>query len=89
VSALSRRRLFARLAEPPPITIAGSCLAARGIACDVCRDACDPGALSVSSTARGAPRLDAARCTACGKCAPICPVGAITLLSSRATSRSR
>lgn len=61
--------------------IASSCLSATGIACRVCGEHCEAGAirfaLAVGGIAR--PTVDAAACTGCGACVAPCPVSAIEI----------
>lgn len=60
-----------------------ACLAARGIVCWSCRDACGASAIRFAPTrAIAVPRVDAAACTGCGACVAACPSAAITLSAS-------
>jgi ferredoxin-type protein NapF len=62
------------------LTIADTCLAQRGVHCELCRDACPAGALRFRPRAPvPLPELDATRCTGCGACVAPCPVTAIAL----------
>jgi len=65
-------RLQARFGE--------TCLAARGIVCSSCRDACGESAIRFPPT-RAVPRptVEADRCTGCGACVGACPTAAIAL----------
>lgn len=57
------------------------CLAAAGIHCEACRDACAETAVRFRPRLGGPPRpeLDTDRCTGCGACAAPCPSDAIDL----------
>nr|CRH05584.1 Ferredoxin-type protein NapF [Candidatus Magnetococcus massalia] len=74
----------------PPLplrpVIADNCLPKRGVACQSCRDGCEPMALrfppQLSSGGRGIalPQLESDLCSGCGGCVAPCPVGAITMV---------
>ena len=68
------------------IRIGEACLAARGVVCQSCRDACGEAAVAFSWGRGGVPRplVDAGRCTGCGDCVPACPAGAIALRGAAA-----
>jgi ferredoxin-type protein NapF len=82
-----RRLLFGGPASPPSRAPAGvaaaitaGCLAARGIACMSCRDACPHGAIRFVLALGGArPRIEAETCTGCAECARACPADAIAI----------
>jgi ferredoxin-type protein NapF len=81
-----RRFLLGRAAAPDPApaepvaAIGAACLALRGVACMVCRDACPTGALRFSLAIGGVrPRVLAEACTGCGECLAVCPTSAIAL----------
>ena len=62
--------------------VGDACLAARGIVCSSCRDAC--GEFAISFPPRRAvpqPQVDADRCSGCGACVAGCPSSAISLAS--------
>ncbi|GMV30488.1 MAG: hypothetical protein AMXMBFR59_26130 [Rhodanobacteraceae bacterium] len=59
--------------------VAGDCLAARGVVCASCRDACPAAAIRIPPGARGAATVDADHCTGCGACVATCPVDALIL----------
>lgn len=61
--------------------VGDGCLAAAGVHCQSCADACDARAIRFALRRGGPPlpRIDAAACTGCGACAPACPGDAITL----------
>lgn len=57
-----------------------ACLAARGIVCSSCRDACGESAIRFPPLqAVPLPQVDADRCTGCGACVSGCPSTAIRL----------
>ena len=58
-----------------------ACLANQNIACQICRDACEVGAIRFSpQLGRVAqPVVDVEACTACSECLAVCPTGAISL----------
>lgn len=82
-AALSRRRLLlgqlARDAEQSAATVNTSCLAAQGIYCRSCAEACTRSALSLTPLAGGLAHvaIDPEACNACGECVEVCPVSAI------------
>ena len=61
--------------------ISEHCLAARGVYCHSCADACEETALRVAPALGGTVRIlvDAERCTGCGDCVRACPADAIEL----------
>jgi ferredoxin-type protein NapF len=61
--------------------IAGQCLAARGVFCQTCADACEPRAIRFARRMGSVPLpvVSAESCTGCGACVGSCPVGAITV----------
>ncbi|MGY1458101.1 MULTISPECIES: ferredoxin-type protein NapF [unclassified Luteimonas] len=60
--------------------VGDACLAARGIVCSSCRDACGESAISFPHTrAVPVPQVDTDRCTGCGACVQGCPTTAISL----------
>jgi|SRR5690606_21014130 len=61
-----------------------TCLAARGIVCSSCRDACGEAAIMFPPTRTvPVPHVAADRCTGCGACVAGCPTAAITLAPGR------
>ena len=85
-SGRGRRSFLFGGADPPPppagpvAGIAGSCLASKGVACMICRDACPAGAIRVVLALGGArPRVEAEACIGCAECVPVCPVHAIAM----------
>ena len=81
--------LFDLTLTPPWRLAAGvgeSCLAAGGIVCESCRDACDARAIRF---VRGAgrvpvPEVLSGLCTGCGACVAVCPTAAITVAAGMA-----
>ena len=63
--------------------IGTDCLAARGVECRVCGEACPEGAIRFHLQRGGVARpvLDAGRCTGCGACIGPCPTRAIAMQS--------
>lgn len=60
--------------------VGDACLAARGIVCSSCRDACGESAIRFPPTrAVPMPQVDSDRCTGCGACVQGCPTNAISL----------
>lgn len=60
--------------------VGDACLAARGIVCWSCRDACGASAIRFAPTrAVPLPRIETDLCTGCGACVGACPSSAITL----------
>lgn len=59
--------------------IGDRCLSVGGVACRVCGDRCEDGALRFRPAVggRSRPEVDAARCTGCGACVRPCPTGAV------------
>lgn len=76
---------FARDAHAPwrlEASIADACIEAKGIACRLCQDACEPRAIRFRPALGGryTAHVDGAACTGCGACVAPCPVQAITLI---------
>jgi len=61
--------------------IGPGCLSAKGVACRVCGDFCEPRAIRFPLTVGGAvhPQLEASACTGCGGCIAPCPAKAIEM----------
>lgn len=61
--------------------ISDACVSLLGVACRVCGDVCDTGAIrfQIIAKAISRPVIDAARCTGCGACLHPCPVQAVTV----------
>jgi formate hydrogenlyase subunit 6/NADH:ubiquinone oxidoreductase subunit I len=87
-ASLSRRGfLFGRTFDArveiraPSAEIGRACLARHDVSCQLCRDACDAGAIrfSYASGRVPLPLVDFDRCTGCGECVPVCPVNAIVV----------
>lgn len=63
--------------------VGDACLAANGIVCSSCRDACGETAIRFPPTrAVPLPQVTAERCTGCGACVPTCPTNAISLVAT-------
>jgi len=62
--------------------VSDACLAARGVMCRSCEDACEPQAIRFPLVAGKVPGpvIDAKACTGCGACLRHCPEQAIALL---------
>lgn len=62
-------------------TIGTACLSSRGVACRICAEHCDLGAIGFRPSRGGivTPIVDPAACTGCGACLTPCPAGAIAL----------
>ena len=79
---LSRRRfLGARAKRAAPVALGTGCLTFAGVACRLCDDACEVGAIRFLPQTGGHyhPKLNSETCTGCLACAEICPAGAINL----------
>ncbi|WP_132985381.1 ferredoxin-type protein NapF [Luteimonas terricola] len=78
-----RESAFGPLSDPPwtlRAQVGDACLAARGIVCSSCRDACGESAIRFPPTRTvPMPQVDADRCTGCGACVQGCPATAISL----------
>jgi len=78
----SRRAFLLRSENAPQrLSLTDQCLAANGVTCECCRDACDTGALRFVPY-RGSvqkPVLDPGLCTSCGECVKVCPQNAIRI----------
>jgi ferredoxin-type protein NapF len=71
-------------ADAPPwnarARIGEACLAERQIACQLCRDACEPRAIRFRYLAPvPTPQIEAATCAGCGACVSACPARAINV----------
>lgn len=81
------RRHFLGLGSSAPesvpriAAIGDDCLALRGVACDLCRDSCEPNAIRFQPClgATAVPRI-ADDCTGCGDCVAMCPAQALSLI---------
>ncbi|WP_418358540.1 ferredoxin-type protein NapF [Shewanella basaltis] len=69
---------------PLVANINDTCLTAKGVWCQSCKDACEPRAISFIMAVGQVPKpqIDLAACTACGACVSPCPSDAITLIST-------
>ena len=83
VAACEPRALWREDASAAPwdrvAVIGAACLAARGVECRVCGEACPEGAIRFRPRHGGVayPELDPIACTACGACIGPCPARAI------------
>ena len=82
----SRRRFLGLFGGSQPDTpvmraVTGdTCLSMMGVTCEICRDACDAGAITLMhSPGMPARPVVSAACTGCNACVPACPANAITL----------
>lgn len=77
--------VFDRSATPPwtvrAVLSAETCLAAAGVHCQSCRDACLDGAVTIALRigGPGLPAINTKACTGCGACVAPCPATAISL----------
>ncbi|MDX2219282.1 MAG: hypothetical protein SF172_09690 [Burkholderiales bacterium] len=83
---LARRRFLGLGSSAPEsvariAAIADDCLAFRGVACDLCRDSCEPNAIRFQPRLGepAAPRI-ANDCTGCGDCVAVCAAQALSLI---------
>ncbi|ATE62783.1 ferredoxin-type protein NapF [Thauera sinica] len=87
VSRCEPRALYREQAEDPPWTlrvrIGQACLAAQGVECRVCGEACPAAAIRFRPRLGGValPVLETDACNGCGACSGPCPVRAIELRS--------
>jgi ferredoxin-type protein NapF len=77
--------VFDRKRESPWTVTArvnAACLAARGVVCQSCRDACPTNAIQFRARLGGAflPGIMSERCTGCGACVGVCPTDAIDIV---------
>ncbi|WP_082519866.1 ferredoxin-type protein NapF [Rhizobium sp. Root1220] len=63
--------------------VSGECLAAKGVACQSCGEACPAQAIGFRPRIGGPflPVIDPTTCTGCGACLQVCPVDAIAVRS--------
>ena len=71
--------------------ISERCLAARGVYCRSCADACAAAAIRAAPALGGSARIlvDAERCTGCGDCLRACPADAIWVEAAENTDEER
>ena len=80
---ISRRAFLGGSLKAPKVTPAPSigerCMAAHGVYCRSCADACAEGAMRATPALGGTVRIaiEPARCTRCGDCVRACPAGAV------------
>jgi ferredoxin-type protein NapF len=67
--------------EPGRARVGAGCVAARGVSCRLCEEACEQRAIRFRPERGGVsrPLLDPSQCEGCGRCVSICPVGAIAV----------
>jgi ferredoxin-type protein NapF len=79
--------LFASLDQAPwtlRALVDDSCLAAKGVVCFSCRDACGASAIRFAPARTvPVPEILADRCTGCGACVSGCPAAAISLAANQ------
>lgn len=82
-AAACREPLFLPLEHRPwtlRAVVGQGCLAANGVVCSSCRDACGTAAIRFApSRSVPVPEVLADRCTGCGACVAGCPTGALSL----------
>lgn len=67
--------------------VGSACLAANGVVCSSCRDACGVAAIRFAPARTvPIPEVLADRCTGCGACVAGCPTGAISLATTQGAS---
>lgn len=67
-------------------TIDASCLAEKGVVCEICKDQCPESAIKFPPQlgAVSKPSIDKNVCTACGACVSTCPVTAVEIVFEEA-----
>ncbi|MGY1410086.1 MULTISPECIES: ferredoxin-type protein NapF [unclassified Luteimonas] len=89
-AAACRVGLFAQSDQAPwtlRALVGDSCLAANGVVCFSCRDACGASAIRFAPARTvPVPEILADRCTGCGACVSGCPTAAISLTAKREES---
>ncbi len=89
VTACPTPALQRRESGAPPwravAAILDSCIARRGVTCQVCQEQCEARAIRFSPRAGRVPvpELDAGLCSGCGACVASCPVSAIAVSLDR------
>ena len=65
----------------PEAKIASGCLSFKGVACRICGEHCDAGAIRFHLRIGGAALPEVtADCTGCGTCVGVCPAAAISMV---------
>lgn len=82
---IARKQMSPWIGNP---AIKASCLAEKGVVCEVCKDQCPESAIRFPPQlgAVSKPSVDNKACTACGACVSTCPVSAIEIVFGEVVS---